>query len=106
MRQIIITQKTILEENGIESVQGEEELVGTDEIEIELEEEDIAEESHQNGEDEEEFDNFDDGDLESYKNFEFGKNKFNAREHSAKREVGEKKKKEQVSFKKKEKQAK
>jgi len=46
MRQIIITQKTILEENGIESVQGEEELVGTDEIEIELEEEDIAEESH------------------------------------------------------------
>ena len=28
------------------------------------------------------FDNFDEGDIESYKNFEFGKNKFNAREQS------------------------
>lgn len=32
MRQIIQTQKGILEENGIESVQGEEELPGPDEI--------------------------------------------------------------------------
>jgi len=30
MRQIIIAQKNILEENGIEAVQGEEELPGPD----------------------------------------------------------------------------
>jgi hypothetical protein len=48
------------------------------------------------------FDNFDEGDIESYKNFEFGKNKFNAREQSAKKEAGEKKKKEEIAFKKKE----
>lgn len=30
MRQIIMTQKNILEENGIESIQGEEELPGPD----------------------------------------------------------------------------
>ncbi len=30
MRQIILTQKNILEENGFEAVQGEEELPGAD----------------------------------------------------------------------------
>jgi hypothetical protein len=30
MRQIILTQKNLLEENGIEAVQGEEELPGSD----------------------------------------------------------------------------
>jgi hypothetical protein len=49
------------------------------------------------------FDNFDEGDVESYKNFEFGKGKFNARDQSAKKEVGDKKRKEEISFKKKEK---
>jgi RecB family endonuclease NucS len=32
MRQIIIAQKNLLEENGFEAVQGEEELPGVDEI--------------------------------------------------------------------------
>lgn len=103
MRQIILTQKNILEENGIEPVQGEEELPGTDEIEIELEEEDPQEESHSNGEDEETFDNFEDGEIESYKNFEFGKNKFPNRNSSAKKDVAEKRRKEEP-FKKKEKE--
>ncbi len=69
MRQIILTQKNILEENGFEAVQGEEELPGADQIEIELEEEDQPEETHSNGEDEETFDNFEDAEIESYKNF-------------------------------------
>ena len=46
--------------------------------------------------------------MESYKNFEFGKNKYNARENSAKKDLGEKKKKEkeEISSKKKEKEVK
>lgn len=46
--------------------------------------------------------------MDSYKNFEFGKNKYNARENSAKRDLGDKKKKEkeEISFKKKEKEVK
>lgn len=50
------------------------------------------------------FNNFDDGELESYKNFEFGKNKYYAREQSAKKELGQKRKKEDNPFKKKEKE--
>lgn len=38
MRQIILTQKNILEENGIEPISGEDELPPSDQIELELEE--------------------------------------------------------------------
>jgi|LakMenEpi03Aug12_release.lakeMendotaPanAssembly.Ray.scaffolds.fasta_scaffold815936_3 hypothetical protein len=36
MRQIILAQRSILEEHGVEPVQGDEELPAADEIEIEL----------------------------------------------------------------------
>jgi len=49
------------------------------------------------------FDNFEDGDTESYKNFEFGKNKYINRNLSAKKDQSEKRmKKEDVPNKKKE----
>ena len=49
------------------------------------------------------FDNFDDGDAESYKNFEFGKNKYMNRNLSAKKDQSEKKiRKEEVPYKKRE----
>jgi hypothetical protein len=67
MRQIIITQKNILDDNGIEAVQGEEELFGPEDLEIELEEEDGQDDDR--SDDDENFDNFDDGEVESYKNF-------------------------------------
>jgi hypothetical protein len=104
MRQIILAQRSILEDNGIEPVQGEEELPAADEIEIELEEDDAPEETHSNGDPEETFDNFDDAEVESYKNFEFGKNKYANRNSSAKKEAGDKRRKDDASFKKKDKE--
>lgn len=49
------------------------------------------------------FDNFEDAEIESYKNFEFGKNKYMNRNHSAKKDLSEKRnRREDPSFKKKE----
>lgn len=42
--------------------------------------------------------------MESYKNFEFGKNKYLNRNLSAKKEVGKGNKKDEISFKKKDKE--
>ena len=107
MKQIITTQKQILEDNGIEPPQGEEELPALDQIEIELEEDDVPDQTHSNPDDEEIFDNFDDGEADSYKNFEFGKNKYINRNHSAKKELSEKRnKKDDLNFRKKDKQVK
>lgn len=49
------------------------------------------------------FDNFEDGDTESYKNFEFGKNKYLNRNLSAKKDQSEKRiRKDEAPYKKKE----
>ena len=53
-------------------------------------EEEEQQDIHSNGEEDDEmFDNFEDGDVQSYKNFQFGKNKYgnNNRNNSAKKEV-------------------
>ena len=42
--------------------------------------------------------------MESYKNFEFGKNKYANRNSSAKKDLGDKRRKDEVSFKKKDKE--
>ncbi len=68
----------------------------------------MAEESQENNEDEEMFDNFEDAEVESYKNFEFGKNKYMNRNMSAKKDGSDKRnnRKEEISFKKKDKEGK